>query len=310
MVKVSLVVTVLNEESTIEQLLRSVSAMTRRPDEMIIVDGGSTDKTVAVAGLFGQERPEFPIRILRESGNIAHGRNFGIAASKYSIVAVTDAGCIVDKHWLERLIAPFDNTKTDVVAGYYSPIGKSFFQKCVGVYMSVMPDALDPENFLPSSRSIAFKKSAWKKVGGYSEDLDTAEDLVFASTMKKAKISFVTVEDALVYWEQQSTWKGVFKQFYRYAQGDGKALYFRPQTPLLILRVLMAIYLMWYAIAVPDVGLNILGLYALLYGAFSVAKNWRYVPHIRALFYLPALQVISDCAVSAGMIDGFAHRYV
>jgi len=310
MVKVSLVVTVRNEESTIEALLRSVSKMTRHPDEMIIVDGGSTDKTISVIGLFGQERPEIPIRILREPGNIAHGRNFGIDAAQYPVIAVTDAGCIVDAHWLQRLIGPFDTKQVDVVAGYYIPTGDTFFQKCVGVYMSVMPDALDVESFLPSSRSIAFKKSAWKKVGGYSENLDTAEDLVFAHAMKKAHMSFVTAEDALVYWEQRSTWMSVFKQFYRYAQGDGKALYFRPQTPLLVLRVCMGIFLVWYANAVPTVGIKALALYSVLYCAFAVSKNWRYVPDVRALFYLPALQIISDCAVLIGMIDGFAHKYV
>lgn len=310
MVKVSLVVTVRNEESTIETLLRSVSNMTRHPDEMIIVDGGSTDKTISIIGLFGQERPEFPIRILREQGNIAHGRNFGISAAKYSVIAVTDAGCVVDRHWLERLMAPFNDEHVDVVAGYYTPTGDTFFQKCVGVYMSVMPDELDSDTFLPSSRSIAFRKTAWNTVNGYPEHLDTAEDLVFAALLKKASLSFVTAQHAIVYWEQQNSWGRVFHQFYRYAQGDGKALYFRPQTPLLVLRVFMGIFLIWYASIVPGIGVKALGLYSALYCMFAIAKNWRYVPDLRAFFYLPSLQIVSDSAVMIGMIDGIAHRYV
>lgn len=310
MVKVSLVVTVQNEESTIEALLRSVSVMTHLPDEMIIVDGGSTDKTISVIGSFGQDCPDFPIRILREPGNIAHGRNFGIKEAQYSVIAVTDAGCVLDKHWLERLIAPFDAKDVDVVAGYYTPTGDTFFQKCVGVYMSVMPDVLDVDNFLPSSRSIAFKKSAWKKVGGYDENLDTAEDLVFASAMKEENLTFVTAQDAIVYWEQRSSWKSVFRQFYRYAQGDGKALYFRPQTPLLVLRILMGFFLIWYAVEFPEIGYQPLALYMALYIAFAIAKNWRYVPDVRALFYLPALQIMSDIAVLVGMLHGVILRYV
>ncbi len=310
MVKISLVITVRNEESTIEALLRSVSMMTKLPDELIIVDGGSTDKTVSVVGLFGQERPEFPIRILLEPGNIAHCRNVGIQAARYPHVAVTDAGCIMDKHWLESLIKPFEDTDVDVVAGYYTPTGDTFFQKCVGVYMSVMPDVLDVDNFLPSSRSIAFKKSSWKKVGGYPEHLDTAEDLVFARSMKRSGLTFVTAQDARVYWEQRSTWKSVFRQFFRYAQGDGKALYFRPQTPLLVLRIVMGIYLVWFAIEVPEPGEKILALYIVLYLAFAVSKNWRYVPDVRALYYLPVLQVLSDFAVLTGMVVGVIRRYV
>ncbi|RLG16029.1 glycosyltransferase, partial [Nanoarchaeota archaeon] len=43
--KVSLICTVLNEEDTIEDLLKSIIKQTRRPDEFVIVDGGSKDKT-------------------------------------------------------------------------------------------------------------------------------------------------------------------------------------------------------------------------------------------------------------------------
>ena len=124
-----------------------------------------------------------------------------------------------------------------------------------------MPDILDPETFLPSSRSIAFKKSAWKKVGGYPVHLDTAEDLMFARALKKADTKFHMVKDAIVLWPQRSTWKSAFLQFFRYAQGDGKAAYFRPQTPFLVLRCLLGLATLLYALYSPNPGLQIVSLY-------------------------------------------------
>ena len=46
---------------------------------------------------------------------------------------------------------------------------------------TVLPamDDIDPQTFLPSSRSIAFTKEAWAAVGGYPEWLDYCEDLLF-----------------------------------------------------------------------------------------------------------------------------------
>ena len=310
MEKVSLVVTVLNEQGSIESLLKSITQLSRKPDELICVDGGSTDRTIGVIGAYGQSHSQFPIRILRHPGNIATGRNAGIHAAKYNVIAVTDAGCTVEKKWLAHLIAPFKDKTVDVVAGYYTPTGTSFLQKCMGVYTSVMPDTLDPENFLPSSRSIAFRKKAWEKVGGYPEELDTAEDLVFAQAMKDADVKFHTAADALVLWPQRATWKEAFLQFFRYAQGDGRALYFRPHTPILILRCLTAIILIGYASRFPNPGMYYLGVYMVIYYLFSVLKNWRYVPEWRALLYLPALQCLSDCAVTSGMLVGFMKRYV
>jgi len=92
---------------------------------------------------------------------------------------------------------------------------------------------------LPSSRSIAFKKSAWKKVGGYPENLNYCEDLVFDLKLKKAGLKFAFAPKAIVFWPQKKTLKGAVKQFFNYAVGDGMAGFDGPHFKKFLLKIFL-----------------------------------------------------------------------
>ena len=90
---------------------------------------------------------------------------------------------------------------------------------------TVLPqlDEIDPAKFLPSSRSVAFTKAAWQAVGGYPEWLDYCEDLIFDFALRDTFGAFAFAPEAIVYFKPRSSLKSFFKQYYRYARGDGKA---------------------------------------------------------------------------------------
>src|SRR3989442_1987650 len=99
--KVSLVATVKDAGPHIEEFLDSVRAQTRSPDEVIVVDGGSTD------GTFEKLRRAADITALSDPGaNIARGRNVAIRAAAHDVVAVTDADCVLAPDWLEPILWP------------------------------------------------------------------------------------------------------------------------------------------------------------------------------------------------------------
>jgi hypothetical protein len=172
-----------------------------------------------------------------------------------------------------------------------------------------MQDKVHPENFLPSSRSIAFRKKNWERIEGYPEELDTCEDLVFASRLKKAGFKFKLAQNAIVYWRQRRNLTEAFTQFFSYAKGDGKALYIRPQTPYLFARYLAGLILViLLLITKSNVFMLTVLVLASLYIAWAIIKNYRYVKNRQAILILPVLQISSDVAVICGMSVGVLAR--
>src|SRR4051794_18303940 len=98
--KVSLIFTLLNEASTIQRLLNSINAQTRQPDEIVIVDAGSSDSTVNIIDTWSASTA-LPVQLILVPGaNISRGRNVAIERASNDVIAVTDGGCALKDDWL------------------------------------------------------------------------------------------------------------------------------------------------------------------------------------------------------------------
>ncbi|MGC9359222.1 MAG: glycosyltransferase [Anaerolineae bacterium] len=222
--RVSVIVTVLNERDSLPALLSSLAEQTCLPDEVIIVDGGSTDGTLAY--LREQARlGRLPLVVLSAPGaNISTGRNCAIAAAKGDVIAATDAGVRLGTDWLERLVEPFAHEPApDVVAGVFRSAPESVFERALGAITLPRLDGLGTGTFLPSSRSVAFTKNAWGSVGGYPEWIDYCEDLVFDLALRRQGAVFALAKGAVAHFRPRPNLAAFAKQYYRYARGDGKA---------------------------------------------------------------------------------------
>ena len=305
--KVSVICTVKNEEETILDWLESLEKQSRLPDEVIIVNGDSTDRTVDLIKEF-MRNSKLKIRlIVAPSANIAQGRNIAIKNSQYDIIASNDAGCKLHPHWLENIIKPFEEDPTvDVVSGVYLPWYENEFQEVAGYIIFPEVDKLDPESFLPSSRSVAFKREAWKHVRGYPECLHTAEDTLFDLKLKKLGIRFVLAKNAIVYWKLRKNLRKIFKQHFDYAKGDGEAL-IRVRSPVIVYSSLLLILILaiffesnpWYWIIV--VLLSLLGLW------FKSVRKIRRKTFKRIIYgYLVVFAIF--LGLSTGYIVGLINR--
>ena len=241
---VSLIITVKDEAAALPRLLDSIAAQTRAPDEIVIVDGGSTDGTLEVLRAYAAR---LPLKILSLPGtNISQGRNAAIRAATGDIICSTDAGVRLELSWVEELVKPLEGSDSkaegrrmkdekdassfrlhpsdlDVVSGFFIPDPQSVFETALAA--TTMPTLVDirPEKFLPSSRSVAFRKAAWEKVNGYPEWLDFCEDLIFDFALRDAGCRFAFAPRAVAYFRPRENPRAFFKQYYQYARGDGRA---------------------------------------------------------------------------------------
>jgi glycosyltransferase involved in cell wall biosynthesis len=221
--RVALCLTVLNEAGSLADLFASVALQGRPPDEIVVVDGGSTDGTVAV--IQGWQRRGLPIHLLvRPGASISAGRNLAIGEARAPLVAVTDAGVRLEPGWLAALVAPFDDPDPpEVVAGFFRSDPRTPFEMALGA--TTLPDVeeIRPERFYPSSRSVAFTRRAWELVGGYPEWLDYCEDLLFDFALEDAGLRRAWAPEAVVHFRPRPKPLAFCRQYYRYARGDGKA---------------------------------------------------------------------------------------
>lgn len=311
--RVSVIVTVLNEAGSLPRLLDSLAGQARQPDEVVVCDGGSTDDTLVI--LEGERR--FPLRVLQRPGaNISQGRNAAIRAATGEVMAVTDAGVRLDPRWLEEILSPFERSGVQTAAGFFRPDPKSVFEMAMGA--TVLPELRDiePERFLPSSRSVAFRKEAWRSVGGYPEWLDYCEDLIFDFRLRARYGAFPFVPEALVYFRPRPSLSAFFLQYFRYARGDGKADLWRLRHAVRYLTYLIAVPLIgvlgaigspvWWAlylIAVPGMLWVPWRRLSRMWGSMSLLQK------MKSALWVPLIRVTGDVAKMVGYPLGLWWRW-
>lgn len=214
--KVSLIATVKDAAPHVRDFLDSVLAQSRAPDEVVIVDGGSTDGTLEIL----RERPW--IVLLEEPGaNIARGRNLAVAKASHPAIAVSDADCVLAPDWLERIVAPLERG-ADVSMGLYRPLTTSFFETCAAAVSIKEREEIRPESYMPSARSVAFLRDAFEDAGGYPEWLDIGEDMYLNRQWRSRGVRMRLAEGAIVFRRPRPNLGAYWRQFVAYAEGDAR----------------------------------------------------------------------------------------
>lgn len=220
---VSLILTILNEGAALRPLLESILTQTRPPDEVVVVDGGSADETVAILESY---RDRLPLRVIVAPGvGISQGRNIAIRHARHEVIAVTDGGVRLDPAWLEHLIAPFiQDPPPDLVSGFFLPDPHSLFEAALAATTLPAPDEMGRGRFLPSSRSVAFTRAIWAAAGGYPEWMSYSEDVLFDLALLRGGARIAYAPQAVVYFRPRPSLAAFARQYRNYAYGDGQGL--------------------------------------------------------------------------------------
>lgn len=162
--KVSVVIPALNEEIIIGNCLSAIRENDQSV-ELIVIDNGSTDRTVEIAKKYCDKviiKPEFSLAQMRDHGaNIATG----------DIIVTTDADCIPPRNWISQLIQPLKDPKVVAVGGTFRPLNKNLLSSFY-CWVSVLTQKIFK---LFQGANMAYKKEAFLKSKGYA-DAKRAED--------------------------------------------------------------------------------------------------------------------------------------
>jgi glycosyltransferase involved in cell wall biosynthesis len=303
---VSVIVTVKNEASSIDRLLDSLSQQTLLPSQIVIVDGGSTDGTVERIERHSQRLPT--TLLSREGTNISQGRNEAIRAASGEILASTDAGVRLVPHWLEELVQPLEeDASIDVVSGFFLPDPQTLFERAMGATVLPVEAEINPERFLPSSRSVAFRRLAWEKAGGYPEWLDFCEDLVFDFALLDAGCRFLFAPRAVAYFRPRSSLKAFGRQYFQYARGDGKVDLWRKRHAAryltyllgipLVLALGLVVHPLWWLVLPVGAAVYLWTPYKRLW---PMLEGLPFSDKVKAVLWVPVIRLWGDAAKMVG----------
>jgi cellulose synthase/poly-beta-1,6-N-acetylglucosamine synthase-like glycosyltransferase len=299
---VSVIVTVRNEGASVGALVESLFRGNLPPDEIVIADGGSTDQTLQRLQEIAASEPR--LRVLSAPGNRSVGRNAAVRAARHEVIACTDAGVEVDRHWLLEITGPFaTDPAVEVVVGFYQPDGATWFERAAGVISAPTIGEIDPTRFLPSTRSVAFRREAFDRVGGFDESLSHNEDTPFALALKSAGARFAFVPNAIVRWRPRGTLRAFIHQHRRFGIGDGES-----RVQGWFYRTIAAKYGVGLGLAILGFWIRpawwVLGIGVLLFIASQARRGVGRISALSAIFVVPFLKVAYDLAYLSGYLKG------
>ncbi|MCA1635175.1 MAG: glycosyltransferase [Acidobacteria bacterium] len=217
--KISVAVPARNEERSIVRLLEALAGQTEPPAEIVIADGGSTDRTRELVRAFSGSSPVPIVLVETERGLPGRNRNLAIARASNEWVACVDAGTAPRREWLEELTgAARRDDSARVVWGSFEAVNEGLFTECAAI--AYVPP---PHEAVRSIASCLLHRSAWESAGGFREDLRSGEDLLFFRALDAAGVRSTRAPAALVAWELAPTTASTFGKFTTYSRHNIRA---------------------------------------------------------------------------------------
>lgn len=212
--KCSVVIRAYNEEKHIGRLLEGIRQQTVRDVEVILVDSGSTDRTVSVAETYGAR----VVRIPSDEFTFGRSLNFGVREVTRELVVIASAHVYpVYPDWIESLLHPFEDEKVALTYGKQrGPYSAKYSEQ--QIYHQWYPDVsnLDQPTAFCNNANAAIRKSLWGK-NPYDESLTGLEDLAWGKWAREQGYKISYVAEAEIVHIHNETPRGVYNRYRREA---------------------------------------------------------------------------------------------
>jgi len=252
--KVSVILLTKNSASTIQKSIDSIFQQTRQPDEVIVVDGNSGDRTLEVV-------KKYPVQLVSEPGlGFGYARNLGVKNASGDIVFFLDSDCYADPNWIENALSHFDsNTKIVGVTGrtrlWNTESAVARFLAYVGGRMNMLSERRFVK--IAPTMNLALRHDVIDKVGGFDETLVRCEDTDL--TYKVSQNHKIFYDPNVVIWFRGSPnlrvasrkclrhFVGVGQLFAKHGLKSSFVRFNLPMRGFLLIAALMSIFLLpWY----------------------------------------------------------------
>jgi poly-beta-1,6-N-acetyl-D-glucosamine synthase len=295
---VTVIVAAYNEEANIAATLRSIAQQSYAgPLEIILVDDGSTDGTVAAAQAEGLK--DLTILKMPVNGGKARALNAALRAAHEGLIVTVDADSYLFKDALQNIVARYasDPTGTVAVAGaVFARNSRTNLLTKVqewdyfhGIGVVKRTQSLYQGTLVAQGAFSLYSKSALEEVGGWPELI--GEDIVMSWALLNKGYRIGYAEDAIVFTNVPETWSQFFCQRRRWARGLIEALKQHPQ-------VLLRPRLNWpfFALNVLYPFLDAVFLFCLLPGIIAALFGYYFIAGPMTLAVLP-LAVLNNLAM-------------
>ncbi|MDQ3812562.1 MAG: glycosyltransferase [Armatimonadota bacterium] len=183
--KISVIIPCLNEERRLGATLQALREQPASPDdfEIIVVDGGSTDRTAEIAQAAGA-------RVIHSEKGLGRQRNAGARAAAGDWIAFVDADITVSRDWLAQALQRIACADADVLLGpVLAPHDGTWIERAWGVHLQMRRQraahAGESVFRLVSTQNLFVERSAFETVGGFDEELSSGEDTFLSYSLRK-----------------------------------------------------------------------------------------------------------------------------
>jgi glycosyltransferase involved in cell wall biosynthesis len=214
----SIVIRAYNEEQHIARLLDGIAQQNIKDLEVILVDSGSTDHTVSIASTYNQYFPLNIVRIHPDEFTFGRSLNLGISHSDSDLIVIASAHVYpVYPDWLERLLAPFQNSQVALTYGKQRGNQATKYSE-QQVFERWYPDQSRSHQAFPfcNNANAAIRRSLWEE-NPYDETISGLEDIAWANWVIDQGRTIAYVTEAEIVHVHNETPHAVYNRYRREA---------------------------------------------------------------------------------------------
>jgi glycosyltransferase involved in cell wall biosynthesis len=208
----SIVIRAFNEEKHIGRLLEGIRAQSVKDVQVILVDSGSTDKTVEIA----RRQPVEVVKIQPQDFSFGRSLNLGIARATAPIIIIASAHVYpVYPDWLEKLLEPFTEERTALVYGKQRGNGSTQFSEH-RIFEQWFPDHSTASQSTPfcNNANAAIRRSVWE-LHPYNETLPALEDMAWGRWVIEQGYRIAYSAEAEIIHVHSETWQSITNRYRR-----------------------------------------------------------------------------------------------